>query len=367
MHRSGTSLVTSVLDAVGVTVGGDLLAPNDNNPQGYWEDQRVIDINNQLLNSLNLDWYSLKALTISDIKKSTIFRQLLETAVNYLQHQLNLSQLYCFKDPRTALLLPFWLLVFDELKIRPHYVICKRNPDSIISSLHKRDNFPFEYAAQLLFIYWYSIAKHTYGQSRTTIEYEDLRENELEIKRKLSRDLRIDLGSVEGTQQFKSSLNHGSPLKYEIAERHLLMWQLSCVQLYPEFRVIPELENELDRMRPFFQALEVANQLPHPVKRLTDKITRLPVTIPDRVCVYGASNTLGIIVEKIRYKVFLCVDRLAERNTFEKYGLTFESPTILKRYPECTVLVTVIGRKKQIKSLLAVLGIRKILFIEDLL
>ena len=43
MHRSGTSALTGVLNRVGVNLGDNLVAPEADNPAGYWEN---LDVNN---------------------------------------------------------------------------------------------------------------------------------------------------------------------------------------------------------------------------------------------------------------------------------------------------------------------------------
>ncbi|MEX0585828.1 MAG: hypothetical protein WD176_04250, partial [Pirellulales bacterium] len=64
MHRSGTSLVTRLLNLLGVDLGvSAALRPADRfNPTGYWEHQAFIDINDELLRRLGGSWRQIPRL-----------------------------------------------------------------------------------------------------------------------------------------------------------------------------------------------------------------------------------------------------------------------------------------------------------------
>ena len=48
MHRSGTSLLGSILQAIGVSTPGELIPGDENNPEGYFERRDVTDLQEQL-------------------------------------------------------------------------------------------------------------------------------------------------------------------------------------------------------------------------------------------------------------------------------------------------------------------------------
>src|SRR5580700_1160835 len=56
MHRSGTSLLTNLLTALGVDLGSDLVPADDNNPAGYWEQLDINRTQDRLLSRLNQHW-----------------------------------------------------------------------------------------------------------------------------------------------------------------------------------------------------------------------------------------------------------------------------------------------------------------------
>ena len=59
MHRSGTSALAGVLHHLGVELGKDLMPPGkDDNPKGFFENNKVYSINETLLEHLNSTWDS---------------------------------------------------------------------------------------------------------------------------------------------------------------------------------------------------------------------------------------------------------------------------------------------------------------------
>ena len=68
MHRSGTSMLTHMIEASGYHSGDNLQPPGSDNPNGYWEDLVVLNINESLLRALGKNWSSLGIPELSDIE-----------------------------------------------------------------------------------------------------------------------------------------------------------------------------------------------------------------------------------------------------------------------------------------------------------
>ena len=77
-----------------------------------------------------------------------------------------------FKNPRMARLLPFWQAVFNELDIRPSYVIAIRNPKSVAQSLQKRDGFDFEKSYYLWLEHVLPAILETGGATRVVVDFD---------------------------------------------------------------------------------------------------------------------------------------------------------------------------------------------------
>ena len=56
MHRSGTSALARVLSLRGAALPRQVLPPNAGNEKGYWEPERVVALNERILQSAGLAW-----------------------------------------------------------------------------------------------------------------------------------------------------------------------------------------------------------------------------------------------------------------------------------------------------------------------
>lgn len=217
MHRSGTSAITRGLAALGVELGDNLLPPaQENNETGFWEDKDIFDFNERLLNKLGRSWDSASLIPDEAIA-SELHRADREEAASLIKKKLEGVSSFGIKDPRICILLPFWKSVFQSIDISPRYIICVRNPASVIHSLSKRDNLSIEKSLTLWLIHTLSAIHHTSSETRIFVDYELLLENpERELARmaecigaavpaKDSREI------IEYTRDFLSkNLNHNT-------------------------------------------------------------------------------------------------------------------------------------------------------------
>lgn len=56
MHRSGTSLLASILQAIGVSLPGPLIEADVHNPYGYFEHRKIVEFQEKLLIDLGRWW-----------------------------------------------------------------------------------------------------------------------------------------------------------------------------------------------------------------------------------------------------------------------------------------------------------------------
>jgi hypothetical protein len=153
MHRSGTSLLGSILQALGVTMPGPLIEGDQHNPNGYFERVEITDLQDRLLIDLG-QWWPSEAGVLerpanwlqrpATRRTATSLRQLLEAE---LARQ---TEPWGIKDPRTSLLLPLWRQVAAELEIPLRLVLSVRNPAEVMVSLLQRDSGITPWRAQRL-------------------------------------------------------------------------------------------------------------------------------------------------------------------------------------------------------------------------
>jgi hypothetical protein len=184
MHRGGTSLLTRILNLIGVDLGSpELFAtePVADNPKGYWEHNEIIAISDAILKRYGGGWDEPPLLppgwetapAISDLKHQ---------AQQLIQHQFAAAPLWGWKDPRTCLTLPFWQQLLPNMR----YIICLRNPVDVVRSLEDRNGMSAEKASSLWFTYVSAALKHTEGKPRLLIFYEDVMDDSLRELQRLA-------------------------------------------------------------------------------------------------------------------------------------------------------------------------------------
>lgn len=172
MHRSGTSILSRSMRVFGASLGDHLMEPQPCNPKGFFEDLDIYELNEKLLSHIGQHWYSLSPI----LKKgfSDLVGSYQNDAIKLLRQKLEKENIFSFKDPRTAILLPFWQSVFRNLRTPVSYFTIIRNPISVALSLRERDNFPIERSILLWTKYNLSILRNTRGKNTSFVLFDDL-------------------------------------------------------------------------------------------------------------------------------------------------------------------------------------------------
>ncbi|TAN99461.1 MAG: glycosyltransferase [Phormidium sp. SL48-SHIP] len=159
MHRSGTSLVASLIQAAGVRLGDRFVEADSHNAPGYFEDEAFVQFQRWLLQSITPEheegWHDW-GWTVSD----PIHRQDLTAfegkARQLIQERLHLNQPWGWKDPRTSLLLDFWYRQLPEAK----FVFVYRNPWDVADSIRRLQAPIFEEHPDWLLPIWAYYNRH---------------------------------------------------------------------------------------------------------------------------------------------------------------------------------------------------------------
>jgi hypothetical protein len=192
MHRSGTSAMSGSLRALGVEMGDSLLAPNDYNPRGYWEDLNLYDLNEQLLAALSHRWDTVAPITAEDLARPEVL-SLKRRAVEMLAAKLERAECFGLKDPRLCRLLGFWQPVFDELQVGVRYVITTRNPVNVAESIRARDGFEPLKSYLLWLGHVVPAVRQTRSQRRVFVSYDQLVDEPGGVLRRVAEALGLDL------------------------------------------------------------------------------------------------------------------------------------------------------------------------------
>ncbi|MGL4512468.1 MAG: sulfotransferase family protein [Lacipirellulaceae bacterium] len=131
MHRSGTSMVSSVLKMAGLPIGDFLIAGNQANPRGYFEDVDFYAFHERALHRrdqsyLHVEpWFRFEPSADESADATALVAARAKRA------------LWGWKDPRTCLFLDFWASVLVDAV----FVLVYRRPIDVLMSLLRRGEF----------------------------------------------------------------------------------------------------------------------------------------------------------------------------------------------------------------------------------
>lgn len=172
MHRTGSSLISRSLQALGIDLGSNLMPPaQSNNNKGFFEDLDVNSLNEHLLAQLNSSWNALDWFDGHNLSGGQAFAEERKQAAVLLTEKMAKTISFAFKDPRTAILLPFWQTVFAEINVEPHFIITVRNPLDCAYSLAVRDRLHPIVGIYLWARHMIEAVRRTEGRNRLCVSY----------------------------------------------------------------------------------------------------------------------------------------------------------------------------------------------------
>jgi GT2 family glycosyltransferase len=147
MHRSGTSMVMSILKELGVCLGPDedLLAPLPDNPAGFWENFSFVELGEKLLERGRAAWDYVPANGIWP----RLTTEIVQDANNLVGRFNEAADLWGWKDPRTSLLLQFWQDRLVSQGTGMKLIVVLRHPLEVAHSLKARNGFSIRHGLHL--------------------------------------------------------------------------------------------------------------------------------------------------------------------------------------------------------------------------
>jgi hypothetical protein len=170
MHRSGTSVLTRVINLLGVPLcrADDVYSAPDN-PTGHWESRSLVAFNERLLGAFGgtpaapplmaEGWERHPAAVALQAEGRAVFGHAHPTPT------------WVWKDPRTCLTLPFWRSVWPDAPIA---VFVHRAPLEVAQSLLRRDGFGKAHCVALWERYIRSALRGAHGLPWVTVRFDDL-------------------------------------------------------------------------------------------------------------------------------------------------------------------------------------------------
>jgi hypothetical protein len=135
MHRSGTSIVAKALAETGLCFGNQHIdVQSEINKDGFYEDSRVVAINNLILERNGHQWWSI------DTFEDSFFDQSVSDICDFFS-EVEVDR-YAIKDPRLCLTLSAWIKAAFLSNINVKCIWVDRLSSSIAMSLYYRDLLP---------------------------------------------------------------------------------------------------------------------------------------------------------------------------------------------------------------------------------
>src|SRR5262249_4257154 len=166
-HRSGTSMLTRLLHECGLYLGTpeELMAAAADNPDGFWENLRFVNLNDEILNALGGGW-DLPPPSKPNFRSEHFAK--IELKARHLIESFAGKAPWGWKDPRTCLTIPFWQGLLPELRT----VIIVRNPLEAAYSKHKRNGTSYAFGLRLWEVYNRNLLRHTPPERRLVSHYD---------------------------------------------------------------------------------------------------------------------------------------------------------------------------------------------------
>lgn len=167
MHRTGTSMIAKALMLAGLHLGDerDLVGPAPDNPEGFFEHEGLVRVNEDLLGATGGAWDnppSCPPLTADDPRVA----HLAEPAAELLGG-LAAQGPWGWKDPRTCLTARFWLDLVPDLLV----VVCVRHPLEVALSLKRRNRISYSLALRLWHDYYEAVLGAVPAEKRLVTHY----------------------------------------------------------------------------------------------------------------------------------------------------------------------------------------------------
>lgn len=198
MHRSGTSALTGSLYYLGIDLGNNLLEADNANQKGYFENSKIVQINDIILSSIDSKWDD----EFFNLEKLERINYEIQNIKDIIEKDFKNSELFAIKDPRLCYLFPLWEKALKELNINIKVLLPYRNPIEVSNSLVKRDNFTKEKGLLLWMHYFLLAEKFSRNYNRVFINFNDL----IFSTDKVMNDISLNLG-INLNNKFKNNKN----------------------------------------------------------------------------------------------------------------------------------------------------------------
>lgn len=145
MHRSGTSLVASLLESGGLDIGEKLVGANEGNVKGHFENVDFVEFHEGILYASAID--KIGRTLERNISPPAYYIDLARTLI---KKNASPTSPWGWKEPRTTLFLPFWGSLLPTAK----FLLVYRAPWEVLDSLFRRSDDIFDHYPEFALKVW---------------------------------------------------------------------------------------------------------------------------------------------------------------------------------------------------------------------
>lgn len=206
-HRSGTSATAGCLAQLGVSLGGHLMPANHANPKGYFEDLRVVELHDALLEALGASWdrpHDVPELPLPVGAANTAAADLYAVLDEFAM----VADVFAIKDPRACLFTSLWWEICSKRGIRLVLLIPERLPTAVARSLVAREGWPSGRAAKVFHGYFKALCQIDPDIPRASVPFPDGLWQASTWER-IARELDVELDIQGGIGKVHSFLDYG--------------------------------------------------------------------------------------------------------------------------------------------------------------
>ncbi len=215
MHRSGTSLLTRMLNCAGMDIGNthSLIPPRPDNPNGFWEQSSILSLHDELLMDLGFQWDTPVPLPNAWHKdRETLFQTYVNRLSNLVDTIYQDTPVFAVKDPRLCLLLPLWVSLAQRRHLELTCIWIRRPAHQVAQSLSVRHSGSIAQAYALFMNYILSGICAMENLPHAFVNFEDILNTPNAVLSSLENDLHLGLNISDTNDALvdASLVHHGS-------------------------------------------------------------------------------------------------------------------------------------------------------------
>ena len=132
--RSGTSLVSGILQRLGYHVPAPEVPADDTNPRGFAESQWVVDFHTAMLKRARVQVSDARPGAWAMTAEICLDDEVQKRLRGWLEQQYGEADHVLIKDPRLSWFLPLWQRCAEAIGVTPRFVTMLRHPAAVVDS-----------------------------------------------------------------------------------------------------------------------------------------------------------------------------------------------------------------------------------------